>query len=69
MAQQVAVDVGETANMPWEARAWVTLLHAGKVTISFRDEVARGMEFVSPFILSMISVLPGCTRSPLGDSR
>ena len=37
MAQQVAVDVGETAHMPCEARAWVTLLHAGQVTISFRD--------------------------------
>ena len=38
MAEQIAADVGETARMPWEARAWITLLRAGKITISFRDE-------------------------------
>ena len=38
MAEQIAADVGEAARMPWEARAWITLLRAGKITISFRDE-------------------------------
>ena len=38
MARQIEIDVGETVHMPWEARAWVTLLRAGEITISFREE-------------------------------
>ena len=38
MAAQIEKDVATEAGMPWEARAWVTLLRAGKMTIEFRGE-------------------------------
>ena len=38
MAEQIAVDVAQTAHMPWEAKAWVTLLRANQINISFRGE-------------------------------
>ena len=38
MAEQIAVDVAQTAHMPWEAKAWVTLLRANQINISFHGE-------------------------------
>ncbi|CAE7712228.1 pol [Symbiodinium sp. CCMP2592] len=38
LAEQIAHDVGEVGGSPWEARAWVQLLHAQKVTVHFRGE-------------------------------
>ncbi|CAE7308075.1 unnamed protein product [Symbiodinium sp. CCMP2592] len=38
LAQHVCEVVGEQANLPWEARAWVALLHAQKITIEVAGE-------------------------------
>ena len=61
MARQVEIDVGEVANMPWEARAWVTLLRAGEMTIDFRGET---------FVLSQTNgVRHGSPDSPIAFGR
>ena len=61
MARQVEIDVGEVANMPWEARAWVTLLRAGEMTIDFRGET---------FVLSQTNgVRQGSPDSPIAFGR
>ncbi|CAE7737428.1 pol [Symbiodinium sp. CCMP2592] len=38
IAEEIARDVGEAGGQPWEARAWVTLLHAQHICITFRGK-------------------------------
>ena len=41
LAEQIAADVGDIGEQPWEARAWVSLIHASEVVIYFRGEEFR----------------------------
>ncbi|CAE7893203.1 unnamed protein product [Symbiodinium sp. KB8] len=38
MAEQIEEDVSENGGMPWEARAWISLIHANEIEIVFREE-------------------------------
>ena len=38
MAEQIEEDVSINGGMPWEARAWISLVHANEMEIVFREE-------------------------------
>ncbi|OLP96103.1 Retrovirus-related Pol polyprotein from type-1 retrotransposable element R2 [Symbiodinium microadriaticum] len=41
MAEQIEEDVSINGGMPWEARAWISLVHANEMEIVFREEHFR----------------------------
>ena len=41
MAEQIEEDVSIKGGMPWEARAWISLVHANEMEIVFREEHFR----------------------------
>ena len=61
LAEQIATDVGGSGGRPWEARSWVTLLHAKEIRIFFRDET---------FIIDQTNgVRQGSPDSPIAFGR